>query len=269
MTSLPFIDSETVFDVLTWERAITGVEAALAGDVDPEDDGPRLFADNPLGEWLIMPTHTKGALGVKILTVSPENPERGLEKIQGTYLLFDADTAGPKAIIEGTSLTTIRTSAVTTVGLRALAKAAPAGGELPDNPRIVIFGVGTQGVHHALAAQWAWPKATFELIGRRPERVQAAIEKLATHGLTASDAGADPEAAVSQADIVITTTTSATPVLEGAWIKPNALVASIGMHGLDARELPADLILRSDVLLESRGGMFREGGNITLSLIHI
>jgi ornithine cyclodeaminase len=55
---------------------------------------------------------------------------------------------------------------------------------------------------------------------------------------------------------------STTPLFEGGWVRPGAIVASVGQHGLDAREVDAELVLRSDVVLESRTGMFREGGNI-------
>src|SRR5690606_41617776 len=88
-------------------------EGARRADVDPEADGPRLFAENPTGEFLIMPASARHAMGVKVLTLAPDNPARGLEKIQGTYLLFDADTSAPVCVMDGTAITSIRTPAVT------------------------------------------------------------------------------------------------------------------------------------------------------------
>ncbi|WP_375001300.1 ornithine cyclodeaminase family protein [Aeromicrobium sp. CTD01-1L150] len=262
MPSLPYIDADAVRSALPWEVAIGGIEAALRLDVDPEADGPRIFAPNPTGEFLIMPASTPSTMGVKVLTIAPDNPAHGLEKIQGTYLLFDARTSAPICAMDGTALTSIRTPAVTLTGLRALAAAAPAGHEMPRAPKVVVFGAGVQAIQHVRAARWAWPEARFQVVGRRSHRVRALVDDLAGEGVAVDDATADPETAVRTADVVITVTTSRTPVLPGAWVRENALVATVGQHGLDAREVDADLVLRSDVLLESRAGMFREGGAI-------
>jgi len=262
MSPLPYLDRDTVRAALPWGTAITAIEDALRADVDPEADGPRLFAENPTGEFLIMPASARHAMGVKVLTLAPDNPARGLEKIQGTYLLFDADTSAPVCVMDGTAITSIRTPAVTLTGLRALAAAAPAGHELPQDPHVVVFGAGVQGINHIRAARWAWPDARFTVVGRRRTRVDALISELSDEGITVADGTANPEAAAREADVIITATTSSTPVVKGAWVRPDALVATIGQHGLDAREVDAELVLRSDVLLESRGGMFREGGAI-------
>ena len=262
MTTLPYVDAATVRQSLPWKTAIEGIELALRNDVDPEADGPRLFAPNPNGEFLIMPASSKKMMGVKVLTISPQNPNQGLEKIQGTYLLFDADTSAPKCVIDGTEITSIRTPAVTLTGLRALAANAPEGDELPDAPKVLVFGAGTQGINHIRAAKWAWPNAQFTIIGRSRARIQSTLSTLQAEGVNATNATADIETAVRNADIIITVTTSSKPLFDGNWVRGGALVASVGQHGLDAREIDANLVLRSDIVLESRGGMLREGGNI-------
>lgn len=262
MSTLPYVDGEGVRAALPWKTAIEGIEQALRGSVDPEDDGPRLFAPTPNGEFLIMPATSAEVMGVKVLTISPQNPDRGLEKIQGTYLLFDTDTSAPICVMDGTEVTSVRTPAVTLAGLRALAASAPAGDELPESPQVLVFGVGTQGKNHIRAAKWAWPKAQFQVIGRSSERIESTIETLQAEGIEVVDATSDVETAVRAADVIVTVTTSATPLFKGDWVRGGAIVASVGQHGLDAREVDAELVLRSDVVLESRGGMFREGGNI-------
>jgi ornithine cyclodeaminase len=262
LATLPYISAEDVRAALPWHTAIEGIEAALRAGVDPEGDGPRLFAPTPNGEFLIMPAKAPEVMGVKVLTISPENPERGLEKIQGTYLLFDSDTSAPLCVMDGIEVTAVRTPAITLTGLRALAAAAPAGDELPEAPEVLVFGAGIQGLNHIRAVRWAWPNARFRVVGRRPERIQALIETLAADGIEVADATGEVEAAVHAADIIVTVTSSTTPLFEGGWVRPGAIVASVGQHGLDAREVDAELVLRSDVVLESRTGMFREGGNI-------
>ncbi|OLT55289.1 hypothetical protein BJF89_16120 [Corynebacterium sp. CNJ-954] len=262
MSTIPYVNAEGVRKALPWKGAIEGIEEALSNGIDPEDDGPRLFAPTPKGEFLIMPATSPAAMGVKVLTLSPENPDRGLEKIQGTYLLFNADTAAPVCVMDGTEVTAVRTPSVTITGLRALAASAPAGDEVPEEPTVLVFGVGTQGINHIRAAKWAWPGANFQVVGRRPERIRSTIDLLGGEGIKVTDVTDGVEEAVREADIIITVTTSSTPLFRGEWVRPGAIVASVGQHGLDAREVDAELVLRSDVVLESRGGMFREGGNI-------
>ncbi|OKX83674.1 ornithine cyclodeaminase family protein [Corynebacterium glutamicum] len=262
MTTLPYVDATMVRQSLPWKTAIEGIELALRNDIDPEADGPRLFAPNPNGDFLIMPASSKKMMGVKVLTISPQNPDRGLEKIQGTYLLFDADTSAPTCIIDGTEITSIRTPAVTLTGLRALAANAPEGDGLPDAPQVLVFGAGTQAINHIRAVKWAWPNAQFTIIGRSSGRIKSTLSVLRAEGIDAIKASSDIETAVRTADIIITVTTSPKPLFDGNWVQGGALVASVGQHGLDAREVDAALVLRSDIVLESRGGMFREGGNI-------
>lgn len=262
MSTLPYLDGVTVRAALPWNVAIEGIEAALRGPVDPESDGPRLFAPTPHGEFLLMPATAGNAMGVKLLTVSPGNPERGLEKIQGVYVLFDADTSAPICVMDGIEVTAVRTPAITLAGLRALAAAAPAGEEVPAEPRVLVYGAGIQASNHIRAARWAWPAASFALIGRREARIRAAIDALAADGIRVEDATARSGDALREADVVITTTSSREPIFDGALVRDGAIVGAIGQHGLDAREVDATLVHRSDVVLESRAGMFREGGNI-------
>lgn len=262
MSTLPYFDAATVRSHLPWDVAIEGIEQALQKSVDPEADSPRLFAPTPQGEFLMMPASTSQLMGVKVLTISPHNPERGLEKIQGTYLLFDSDTSAPLCVMDGTEVTSIRTPAITLAALRAMAAAAPEGEELPASPEILVFGVGVQGKNHIRAAHWAWPQAHFKVVGRNPQRIKAAIGELNAEGIQVEDATEVMESAIQHADVIITVTTSSTPLFDGNLVRSGAIVAAVGQHGLDAREVDAELVVRSDVMLESRSGMLREGGDI-------
>lgn len=260
MSTLPYLDAAAVRAALPWDTAVQGLENALRADVDPEQDGPRLFAPSTNGEFLMMPAATPSSNGVKVLTIAPGNPARNLEKIQGSYLLFDADTSAPIAVMDGTELTAIRTPAVTFVALRALAAAATT--PFPEQPSVVVFGAGVQGLNHLAAADWAWPGARLSVVGRRPERVASLISDAADLGLTVTDAGEDVESAVRGADVVITVTSSSTPVFDGEWVADEAIVAAVGQHGLDARELDESLVRRADVVVEGRASAQREAGDL-------
>lgn len=262
---IEFFSADEVRELLSFKTAINSLESALDAGLSPEDDGPRLFADAPDGEFLLMPAQSSTFSGVKALTIAPNNPERGLEKIQGLYILYSSDDLAPIAVMEGSCLTAIRTPSVTLTAIRHLARLAPAGAELGTDPRILLFGAGTQAIEHIRAALVDFPDATFEVIGRRPERVAAMIAVLAADSATAHvsvTAPADNEVAISAADIIILTTTSLTPVFDGNLVSPNAIVAATGTHGLDAREVDDALVKRADIAVEGRGSARRENGNL-------
>lgn len=286
MTAIPSIDffsADAVRELLTFETAINGLEHALRAGLNPEDDGPRLFAGAPGGEFLIMPAQSADFSGIKALTIAPSNPERGLEKIQGLYLLYSSDTLAPIAVMEGSCLTAIRTPAVTLTAIRHLARLAPAEARLGSDPRILIFGAGTQAIEHIRAALVDFPDARFDVIGRRPERISAMIDTLAADPATvhvpvnaviaadaagtantadATDSVAQREAAIAAADIIILTTTATTPVFDSSLVGANTIVAATGTHGLDAREVDDALIKRADIAVEGRGSAQRENGNL-------
>ena len=259
--SLPYYDAEAVVAALPFDRTMRAIEEALRADIDPELDGPRLFADAPDGEFLLMPAQSARFSGLKALTMAPNNPERGLEKIQGVYVLYSSDTLAPVAILEGSSLTAIRTPAVAISAVRQLAALAAPGDELPKSPRVLVFGVGVQGRSSILATRAAFPTATFEVIGRRPERVEALRADLAAEGIEITHRE-DVDTAVSEADILILATTASTPLFDGSLVKSNAIVAAIGTHGYDAREVDDTLVSRADIVVEGRGSAQRENGNL-------
>ena len=259
--SLPFIDAATVRTLLPMTAAIAAVEAALRGDVDPEHDSPRLFSDAPGGEFLIMPTQGAPYSGVKVLTIAPGNPARGLEKIQGVYTLFDSATSAPVAMLDGTEITAIRTPAVTLAAVQHLAEASAAAGvPLPAAPVILVFGAGVQAEGHVRAARAVFPEARFRVIGKRPERVTQLIARLAEQGIDVEPGTVEHD--VARADVILCVTSSPTPLFDGALPADHAIVAAVGQHGLEARELDATLMRRADVVVEGRASSWRESGNL-------
>jgi len=260
---IPFFTAEQVERLLPFERAMDELEAALRESVDPERDDPRLFSPAPGGEFLLMPAQGPEFSGLKALTVAPGNPARGLEKIQGLYLLFSSDGLAPIAVLEGASLTAIRTPAVTVSAIRQLAALAPDGDAMPAEPRILIIGAGTQARSHLRAAAVAFPGARFRVVGRRPERAAALVrESSGTGGVGSISAGDDLDAEVTRADIIVCATTASEPLFAGSLVRDGAVVAAIGTHGRALREVDDALVSRSDIVVEGRGSAERENGNL-------
>lgn len=261
--SLPYFDSTAVRAAAPWTTAIAALEHALLNGVDPEDDSPRLFSPAPNGEFLLMPASGQRYSGIKALTVAPANPARGLEKIQGVYILFDSDTLAPLATMDGNELTAIRTPATTLLAVKHILASAPEGAprshESSERNRVLVFGTGVQALNHLRAAHAVLPEASFAVVGRRPERVTALIGQLAAEGIEVRPGS---QAEVPDADVVICATSSRTPLFDGGLVAPGAVVAAVGQHGLDAREVDAGLVLRSDVVVEGRASALREAGDL-------
>jgi ornithine cyclodeaminase len=235
--------------------AIAALEAAFR-DEDPNAVPPRSHLDVPGGELLLMPAHGAAGLGVKLVTLAPENPGRGLPFIHGVYVLFDREGLAPEAVLDGTELTIVRTAAVSAMATDRLAR--------PDARRVVVFGAGAQARAHALAMRAVRPVDHVAVVGRSPERAEALAEELRGAGLAAEAAG--PEA-VASADIVCTCTPSARPLFDGATLPEGVHVNAIGAYRADLRELDDATMARAGrVVVETRAAALKEAGDVVQAI---
>jgi ornithine cyclodeaminase len=257
--SLKDFDAEAVRTSATWGVAIRALEHALLTEVDPELDDPRLSSKTPHGEFLLMPSAAKTYSGVKALTIAPRNPARGLDLIQGVYILFDSDTLAPLATLDGRAITAIRTPATSLLAIKHISQAAPRDRPFPDAPRILVFGTGVQALNHVRAASFIFPEANFAVAGRRAERIENMRERLVEDGIHMTPANPSD---VSKADVIICNTASAVPLFDGSEPAPDAIIAAVGAHGLGAREVDTALVLRSDIVVEGRASAWLEAGDL-------
>jgi ornithine cyclodeaminase len=262
MTGAPrWIGADEVRAAVSRDLARRLIAQALAGGLDPSLDPARLSLVVANGQLLIMPSSTASAVGVKVLSVAPGNPERGLDRIQAVYVLFDAETLTPFTLLDGTSITALRTPAVSAVAMDALAPAEVAS--------VVLFGSGPQAVGHAEAILAIRRVERFAVIARGLESARAAAASVGELGVRAHAFATDDSALaglVSGAGIVVTATSSATPVLDGEWVADGACVVAIGSHEPDRRELDSGLLSRSLVVVEDVATAMREAGDVVLAV---
>jgi ornithine cyclodeaminase/alanine dehydrogenase-like protein (mu-crystallin family) len=119
--SIPIVMGDEITRLLPPAAAAAAITTALKDGLDPRSDPDRVGVDLPRAQLLLMPTHTPQSAGVKIVTVTPDNPAHGLPRIQGVYVLFDPQTLAVRAILDGTALTNLRTPAVSAAVVTALA----------------------------------------------------------------------------------------------------------------------------------------------------
>lgn len=235
-------------------EAVAAIERVLLDGFDPEAAPARSAVPVPAGELLLMPAAAGPYAGVKIAGVAPANPERGLPRITGSYLLLDGPTLQPLALLDGAALTALRTPAVTAAALRRLA--------VPEAEHLVLFGSGPQAYGHLDALLTVRPLRRLIVVARNPERARALAEYGRELGL-AAEVG-DPRA-VREADLVVCCTTARTPLFDGALVPAHAAVAAVGSHEPDAREVDELLVQRAELYVEARAVAVREAGDLLMA----
>lgn len=252
---IPFLDAAAVHDLVPMADAVDAVETALRDGVEPAGEAPRDVVSVPAGQLLLMPAASERWAGVKIASVAPGNPARGLPRIQGTYLLLDGATLSPVALLDGAALTALRTPAVSAVAARHLADPAAA--------RLVVFGTGPQAWGHVVALRGVRPITDVAVVARDPGRTADFVARCREAGLRAGAAGTE---AVRDADLVACCTTARTPLFPGGWLPENACVLAAGSHEPDAREIDGDLVRRASVVVETREAALHEAGDLIIPL---
>jgi ornithine cyclodeaminase len=250
---IPFLDEADVERLLPPVDAVDALERALLAGLDPEADPPRSIVEAPQGQLLLMPSTAAGPVGVKLATIAPANPDRGLPRIQGVYALFDPDTLAPVALVDAIALTSLRTAAVSALAVRHLA--------LPEASRLLVFGTGPQGWAHVLAVRDVRPIRSVRVCARDRGRLDAFLHRCRSVGIEAELADAST-AAVEEADVICCCTTACEPLFDGSLVAEGACVVAVGSHEASARELDAELLGRSTVIVEAVSPALREAGDV-------
>lgn len=251
---VPFVDAGELARRLSMRAAIDALEAAFR-DGDPSVTPARSHVDTPGGTLLLMPAVGKAGVGVKVVTLTGANTERGLPLIHAIYVLFDAETQAPRLLVDGSALTALRTAAVSGLATRLLAR--------EDARRLVIFGAGVQARAHLDAMAAVRPVSEVAVVSRTPERARELVAVAKTMGIAA--AIAEP-VAVSSADIVCTCTTATEPLFEGASLAVGAHVNAVGAFQPDAREVDAQTVGRARVVVETRAAAMEEAGDLLIPI---
>jgi ornithine cyclodeaminase len=229
--------------------AVRAITDALRGGLDPATDTPRSAVGLAHGQFLLMPSEAPAAAGVKVATVAPGNPARGLPRIQAVYLLFDGETLALRAVLDGTALTTLRTPAV------SVAAVLPA---LPDRPlRVAVVGAGPQATGHVATLAAVRPLVGATHLVRDPSRTPLEAVRLGS---------ADADEALRAAEVVVCATSARSPLFDSSLLRDDAVVVAVGSHEPDARELDAPLLGRATVVVEDVATALREAGDVVLAI---
>ncbi|BBK29429.1 ornithine cyclodeaminase [Stella humosa] len=203
---------------------------------------------------LLMPAWSRGgAVGIKIVTVYPDNGRRGLPAVIGTYLLLDGATGAPKAVIDGSMLTVRRTAAASALAASRLARA--------DAGRLVIVGTGALAPHLVRAHAAVRPIRQVAVWGRRREAAETLARTLSEEGFAAEAVG-DLGRAVRDADIVSCATLANEPLVRGEWLAPGCHLDLVGGFTPTMREADDEAVRRARIFVDTREGALHEAGDL-------
>jgi ornithine cyclodeaminase len=234
--------------------AIDALEWAFGADT-PATAPLRTTLETSCGSLLLMPALGAQGVGVKLVTLTPSNAERGLPFIHAAYVLFDAETQAVRAVLDGSALTALRTAAVSGLATRLLAR--------EDASRLLIFGAGVQAHAHLDSMRAVRPIASVVVVSRTRAPAQAMVAVARGLGLEARVGGPED---LPWADLVCACTTSAAPVVEGARIAPGAHVNAVGAYTPETRELDTEAVRRAKVVVETREVALAEAGDLLIPI---
>jgi ornithine cyclodeaminase/alanine dehydrogenase-like protein (mu-crystallin family) len=249
---LLFLDEDQVRAALSYDELIPAIRQALADFsagrvVQPVRTVMSVAAH--AGWFAVMPAVYGDVMGAKMVTFYPRNVEFEKHTHMAMIQLFRADTGEPLAMMDGRLITEMRTAAVSAVAVDLLAR--------PEVKVLGILGSGVQARSHVQALSRVRKFEEIRVWSRSEANATRFAEEVGARVMTA-------EQVVSGADVVLTLTSSPVPILQGRWLKKDAMVCAVGAVTPERRELD-DEAMQGAVVVESREAALREPGDILLA----
>lgn len=254
------ISADQVYQHLTWDGAMKAVASGLAEFALKTAKMPVRQAIPLEGQSIfgVMPAVLGQAsiAGAKLITMIPQNRERGLPSHQGVVALFRSDDGTPLAVVDGESLTIIRTAATSALATQALAN--------PNTRVLAILGAGQQAASHLLAMAHVRSFDRAYIWAPHAERVEALIERTAPRVPFQLVRADSPDQATALADVICTVTSSPQPVLEV--VKSGAHINAVGACRATERELSSNVVAQARLYVDSRPAAEVEAGDYLIPL---
>jgi ornithine cyclodeaminase/alanine dehydrogenase-like protein (mu-crystallin family) len=246
-----YLDEKKVREHLAMKDLIPAMEKALIDFSAGRVIQPLRFGievNPPGGFFFMMPAFSEG-LGVKVVTFYPTNVDRGIPTHMATIFLVHPATGEPLAIMDGRLITEMRTAAVSAAATNLLASR--------DAEVLAILGSGVQARSHLEALRLVRHFREVRVWSRVTEHADEFAKHFGAQALSA-------EETVRGADVIVTATSSNTPVLTGSWLKPGCHVNAVGACRPDWRELD-DAAMANVIFVDSREGAMKESGDVIMS----
>ncbi|NTF89254.1 ornithine cyclodeaminase family protein [Agrobacterium rhizogenes] len=254
------LNEEQTRAALAWPALIEAIASMFTGDcVMPVRHHHNMEVPGESdATLLLMPAWLPGSyMGVKMVSVFPDNATRALPAIFGTYLLSSGKTGEMLAVIDGGELTARRTAATSALAARYLART--------DVEELLVCGSGRLSLNLIQAHAEGRSLKRIGIWGRDLDKAEHIASQAQALGLNVI-AVTDLEAAARSADIISCGTLSSTPLIKGEWLKPGVHLDLVGGFKPDMRETDNAAIRRAEVFVDTRAGAMKEAGDIVQPL---
>ena len=255
---LQLIPAERIPELLPMREAAEAMKGAFAALSAGEVVAPHrmhLPAQGSEDCALLMGALVPGqAFATKIVSIFHSNAHRDIPVVTGLVTILDPETGVPAGLCDGGPLTAWRTGATSGAATDLLA--------LPESRIGAVFGSGAQARTQLLAIDAVRDLDEIRVFGLEPDAVAAMIAELSDRTRADLTAAADSAAAVKDADVICTATSSSTPVFDGALLKPGAHVNAIWTYTLDRRELDVETVGRGRIFVDLVEAALEEAGEL-------
>jgi ornithine cyclodeaminase/alanine dehydrogenase-like protein (mu-crystallin family) len=259
------LTADDVREVLPMPKAIAAMKQAFGQLSAHQAEIPlrgRLATEK--GVTLSMPAYLRQSreLAIKIVSIYGDNPKMGLPTVAGLVMVLDPQTGMPLALMEGNSLTAIRTGAAGGLAAELLSR--------KDAGTVALFGAGVQGksqIQAVMAVRNIRKVWILDASLNQAEKLAAEMASWTSPPKIAamSSSGRNAREAVSQADIVIAATTSLTPVFDGNDLMPGTHVTGVGSFTPQMQEIDVATVRRARVVVDSREASMAEAGDLIIA----
>ena len=261
------LNADEVRQALPMDQAIAAMKDAYAALSSGRAVVPlrtRLPISNHDALSLFMPAYMKTnsgeALAVKIVSLFPTNPSRGLAYIQATVLVLEAETGRAVALLEGGTLTAIRTGAGSGAAIDLLARS--------DSKVVAVLGAGPQGRTQLEAACTARRIETAFIYNPTCQKAEAFAEQMMGYKSITRDirVAQSAQEAIEHADIICTATGSKQPIFDDKDVKSGTHISAIGAYTPEMQEVPIETVARSRIVVDSYATVMEEAGDIVKAI---
>ena len=255
---IPFFSSEQIQQALPCTTLISATREAFRDAAQAPRRHVHPLSDTGSSTLLLMPVWQANAhLGVKLVTVVPENQARQLPTVQALFILLDTATGTPLALMDGEELTLRRTAAASALASTYLSR--------PESEHLLIVGTGQLAPYMAVAHCAVRDMRHVTVWGRDRQKAQLTIEKIQALGLPAAvviDVAEDLAVASKAADLISCATTSRQALLQLASVRPGTHIDLVGGFKPDMREADDKLMSTARLFVDTFDGALAEAGDL-------
>lgn len=255
------LSANDIQHVYSMKDAIEADKQALKIYTQGDSEVPlRINFDMEKGQSLFMPAHIKGKdiVGIKIVSVFPDNPKLGKPSVPAQVMMLDPLTGEVSAILDGTFVTQLRTGAVQGAATDLLAR--------KNARRAVLIGTGGQAVSQLeamLTVRDLTDVAIYDIDEQKAKQFTEAMKKHFSHFSANLYFSQNFDEDIGQADIITSVTTSKVVTFNGDIVKSGTHINGVGAYTPEMHEIPSNIVEKADIrVLDTKEGVFAEAGDI-------